>query len=74
MQIPYSSPISTSSYPTLGSFLVLAGLTVMGGFFVYQMRGTEKSYLAVEVLIGAVASVLLGFGTLFMMSTFGLYV
>jgi hypothetical protein len=53
---------------------VLAGFTGTAGFFVYQMRGKEKSYLGVEILIGAVSSVLLGFGTLFMMSTFGLYV
>ena len=46
----------------------------MAGFFVYQMRGTEKSYLAIEIFIGAVSSILLGFGTLFMMSSFGLYV
>lgn len=74
MQIPYSSPIATSTYPTLGTILVFAGFTVMAGFFVYQMRGTEKSYLVVEILIGAVSSILLGFGTLFMMSSFGLYV
>ena len=46
----------------------------MAGFFIYLMRGTQKSNLAVEVLIGAVSSVLLGFGTLFMMCNFGLYV
>jgi hypothetical protein len=58
----------------LGSTLIVSGLAVTAIFFVYQMRGLEKSYLAVEVMIGAVASILLGFGTLFMMCSFGLYV
>jgi hypothetical protein len=46
----------------------------MAGYFVYQMRGAGKRNIIIELLIGALSSVLLGFGTLFMMLSFGLYV
>ena len=74
VQIPYSSPVATSSYPFLGTTLVASGLVVMAGYFVYQMRGSGKRNIIIELLIGALSSVLLGFGTLFMMLSFGLYV
>lgn len=74
MQIPYSSPVPVAMYPTYGLSLLFLGLLIMAGYFVYQMRGHGKRNLVVELSIGALSSVALGFGTLFMMMCFGLYI
>jgi hypothetical protein len=42
-------------------------------FFVYQLSSAKRS-LAVELSLGGVSSVALGFGTLFVLLSFGLYV
>eukprot|EP01038_Epipyxis_sp_PR26KG_P010676 gene10676-14337_t len=73
MEVPYSSPVPVSSYPSLSIMLLLAGLTSTAGYFVYQMKSGSKN-IVIELLIAAVSSVLLGFGTLFAMLSFGLYV
>ena len=44
----------------------------MATFFVHQMSGSKN--IGIEVFIGAIASVLLGLGTLFIMLSFGLWV
>lgn len=72
--MPYSSPIATSNYPFLGITFTGTGLALMGFYFVIQMRESAKQSVVLELLIGLVASVALGFGTLFMMLSFGLYV
>jgi hypothetical protein len=61
-------------YPFLGTLLLLIGLALMGAYFVYQMRGSEKRNIFIELSIGVLSSVALGFGTLFTMLSFGLYV
>jgi hypothetical protein len=53
--------------------LTLIGLVLTALFFVYQMQSGKRS-LVIELVIGLVASVALGFGTLFMMLSFGLYI
>ena len=53
--------------------LIILGLVIMAGYFVNQMKAGSKN-IVVELLIGALASGALGFGTLFLMLWFGLYV
>jgi len=73
MEVPYSSPVALSMYPTLGGMLILAGFISTAMFFVYQLSSAKRS-LAVELSLGGVSSVALGFGTLFVLLSFGLYV
>jgi len=57
--------------------LMLSGLACTAGFFVYQMHFSGKAkakVIFVELAIGLVASILLGFGSLFFMLSFGLYI
>ncbi len=66
-----------SSYPTLGVVGVGSGLAMTAVYFIYQMRGASgsgKANIIIEFVLGAIASTLLGFGTLFVMATFDLYV
>ena len=66
-----------SSYPTLGVVGVGSGLAMTAVYFIYQMRGTSgsgKSNIIIEMILGSIAATLLGFGTLFVMATFDLYV
>lgn len=72
-QVPYYSPVPTSSYPLYAVGLTAVGVVFMALFFVTQMRSGNKS-LILELLFGALASLALGFGTLFIMLSFGLYV
>ena len=51
----------------------MAGLVATAFYFVFQIQGTKRS-TAVEMLIAILAAVLLGFGSLFTMLSFGLYV
>ena len=77
LESPYKSPVSISLYPYLGTGLMLSGLACTAGFFVYQMHFSGKAkanVIFVELAIGLVASILLGFGTLFFMLSFGLYI
>lgn len=53
--------------------LTAAGLVFTAIYFVTQMKGGSRN-IPLELLIGAVSSGLLGFGTFFMMLSFGLYV
>jgi hypothetical protein len=46
----------------------------MALYFVYQMRGSTKRNVGVELVLAACSSFTLGFGSLFVMQSFGLYV
>jgi len=72
-QIPYSSPISVSSYPYFAVTFMLLGLFFMAGYFVNQMKAGSKS-LFMELVLAVLSSGLLGFGTFFLMLSFDLYV
>lgn len=65
-----------SSYPFLGTVGLVSGLVFTALYFVYQMRGAGSGSpsIAIELLLGGIASTLLGFGSLFIMATFDLYV
>ncbi|KAJ1438331.1 hypothetical protein B484DRAFT_444670 [Ochromonadaceae sp. CCMP2298] len=73
-QVPYSSPVSTSLYPFLSVVLLIAGLAAMSGYFVNGMKGAGSKSIIAELFLAAIASTLLGFGTFFLMLSFGLYV
>ena len=72
-QIPYSSPVAVSDYPTYGSVLTLLGLVITAVYSVMQMQ-TGKRNIIVDVVIAIIASVALGFGGFFLMLSFGQYV
>jgi hypothetical protein len=75
IEVPYSSPINPTSFSFFGSTSFLIGLVLMALFFIYQMKEVpSKRLLLVELFIGFLSSIFLGFGTLFIMLSFGLYV
>lgn len=63
-----------SMYPTIGGMLMSTGFVLMAMYFIYQLNWGDKRSLAVELSIGGVSSLALGFGALFVMLSFGLYV
>jgi hypothetical protein len=65
--------VPPSSYPFLAVVLLAVGLLFTAIYFMYQMKEGKKNILF-ELLIGLGASGVLGFGTLFLMLSFGLYV
>lgn len=70
--IPFS-PVSPALYPSLGMTLTGVGLAITAGYFVFQMRAGNKN-LCVELSLGTAASIFLGFGVLFLMLSFDLYI
>ncbi|XP_009765524.1 uncharacterized protein [Nicotiana sylvestris] len=72
---PISSPVPESLYPTLALFMLAVGLVVTASFFIYEATSSRKNRsLAKELTSGAVASVFLGFGSLFLLLASGVYV
>ncbi|KAL9224255.1 hypothetical protein vseg_000312 [Gypsophila vaccaria] len=70
-----SSPISQSLYPTLAFFLLAFGLLLTAAFFIYEATSSRKNRsLSREIVTGAVASVFMGFGSLFLLLSTGVYV
>jgi len=57
----------------LGGTLMLMGFISTALYFVYQLSSNKRS-LALELGVGAASSVALGFGALFVLLSFGLYV
>ncbi|KAL0337288.1 UNVERIFIED_CONTAM: F-box/kelch-repeat protein [Sesamum calycinum] len=72
---PISSPVPDAWYPTLAVFMLAIGLIVTASFFIYEATSSRKNRsLAKELTTGAVASVFLGFGSLFLLLSSGVYV
>ncbi|XP_021747095.1 transmembrane protein 258-like [Chenopodium quinoa] len=72
---PITSPVPPSLYPTLAFFLLVFGLIVTASFFIYAATSAKKNRsLAKELVTGGVASVFLGFGSLFLLLASGVYV
>ncbi|KAI4344514.1 hypothetical protein L6164_011731 [Bauhinia variegata] len=72
---PIGSPIPDSLYPTLSVLMLAIGLVITASFFIYEATSTRKSRsLVKELTTGAVASVFLGFGSLFLLLASGVYV
>ncbi|KAA8523247.1 hypothetical protein F0562_009670 [Nyssa sinensis] len=72
---PISSPVPDAWYPTLAVFMLLIGLVVTASFFIYEATSSRRNRsLAKELTTGTVASVFLGFGSLFLLLSCGVYV
>ncbi|GAA0141965.1 hypothetical protein LIER_02982 [Lithospermum erythrorhizon] len=70
-----SSPVPESLYPMLAFIMLSLGLTVTAAFFIYEATTSRKNRsLAKELTTGSVASVFLGFGSLFLLLASGVYV
>jgi hypothetical protein len=68
----YSPPVAISLHVPLAFLLLLVGFVTMAAFFSNQ--GKSSSGIFTELLFGLVSSLFLGFGTLFMFLSVGLYV
>ncbi|KAL4346197.1 hypothetical protein AHAS_Ahas11G0354300 [Arachis hypogaea] len=70
-----TSPVPDSLYPTLSVLTLAIGLVLTASFFIYEATTSRKTRsLAQELTTGAVASVFLGFGSLFLLIACGVYV
>nr|XP_043629455.1 transmembrane protein 258 [Erigeron canadensis] len=70
-----SSPVPIVWYPSLAVLMLAVGLVITASFFIYEATSSRKSRsLAKELVTGAVASVFLGFGTLFLLLASGVYI
>ncbi|KAF8051791.1 hypothetical protein N665_1665s0008 [Sinapis alba] len=72
---PIASPIPVAMYPTLSLFTLAIGLVITAFFFIYEATSSRKSRsLGKELAAAAIASVFLGFGSLFLLLASGVYV
>ncbi|XP_050378421.1 uncharacterized protein LOC126795679 [Argentina anserina] len=72
---PITSPVPDAWYPTLAVVMLSLGLLFTASFFIYEATSSRKSRsLAKELTTGTVASVFLGFGSLFLLLASGVYV
>ncbi|GMN53112.1 hypothetical protein TIFTF001_022254 [Ficus carica] len=72
---PIASPVPEAWYPTLSFVMLAIGLIITASFFIYEATSSRRNRsLAKELLTGAVASVFLGFGSLFLLLSSGVYV
>ncbi|PUZ60241.1 hypothetical protein GQ55_4G108200 [Panicum hallii var. hallii] len=70
-----SSPVPVEWYPSLAVVMVSVGLMLTASFFIYEATSSRRSRsLAKEIATAAVASVFLGFGSLFVLLASGVYV
>ncbi|XP_047076708.1 transmembrane protein 258-like [Lolium rigidum] len=75
MQAAVSSPVPVAWYPALAVLTVAVGLMLTASFFIYEATSSSRSRsLAKEITTAAVASVFLGFGSLFVLLASGVYV
>merc|ERR1712233_178195 len=71
----YVSPINPAVFPHLTIVLLGIGLFFTAWFFVYEVTSSKFTReIFKELLIAAVASVFMGFGTLFLLLWVGIYV
>ncbi|CAI5706770.1 hypothetical protein KXD40_006125 [Peronospora effusa] len=72
LEIPYTSPINPEKYGFLTATLLLTGLVFMAIFFIRAVA--PKKNALVELLLALIASLLLGFGSLFLFLWAEIYV
>ena len=71
----YASPVNPAIYPHLSLVLMAIGLFFTAWFFVYEVTSTKFTREVVkEILFSIVASIFMGFGTLFLILWVGIYV
>ncbi|KAL6221962.1 PREDICTED: transmembrane protein 258 [Fragaria vesca subsp. vesca] len=72
---PITSPVPDAWYPTLAVVMLSLGLLFTASFFIYEATSSRKTRsLAKELTTGTVASLFLGFGSLFLLLASGVYV
>ncbi|CAF2132045.1 hypothetical protein HID58_012905 [Brassica napus] len=72
---PIASPIPVAMYPTLSVVTLAIGLVITAFFYIYEATSSRKNRsLGKELATAAVASVFLGFGSLFLLLASGVYV
>ncbi|XP_044463417.1 transmembrane protein 258-like [Mangifera indica] len=72
---PITSPVPEAWYPTVSVFMLSFGLLVTASFFIYEATSSRQNrILAKELITGAIASVFLGCGSLFLLLASGIYV
>ena len=71
VSMPFNPQIKPDAFSFLGTSLTLLGLIISSFFLVLTM--SKKRNIFLELAIGLVASVFLGFGTLFVGMSFGLF-
>ena len=72
---PLSSPLPVELYPAVATLLLLGGVVFMCAFFLYETARTKHSRsLSLELVLAAIASGLLGCGTLFLLLWTGVFV
>ncbi|XP_039033404.1 transmembrane protein 258-like [Hibiscus syriacus] len=70
-----SSPVPIEGYPTLAVVLLSIGLVVTASFFIFEATCTKQNRCVVKELItGGVAAFFLGFGSLFLLLSAGVYI
>ncbi|KAI9984136.1 hypothetical protein PInf_005429 [Phytophthora infestans] len=72
MEFPYASPVNPESYGVLTAALLLTGLVFMALFFTRAVA--PKKNAVVELVLAFIASLLLGFGSLFLFLWAEIYV
>nr|CAX75585.1 Protein NEF1 [Schistosoma japonicum] len=71
----YVPPINPGAYPILAFLFLAIGTFFVAWFSVYELTANKFSrVLLKEFLLSLVASVFLGFGTLFLLLCVGIYV
>ncbi|VDP17578.1 unnamed protein product [Schistosoma margrebowiei] len=71
----YVPSINPATYPVLTLLLLTIGAFFMAWFSVYELTANKFSrVLLKELLLSLVASIFLGFGTLFLLLWVGIYV
>ncbi|XP_035837278.1 transmembrane protein 258-like [Helianthus annuus] len=72
---PITNPVLDVWYPSLAVLMLAVGLVITASFFIYEATSSRKNRsLAKELVIGAVTFVFLGFGSLFLLLSSGVYV
>ncbi|KAL4111231.1 hypothetical protein PRIC1_002912 [Phytophthora ramorum] len=72
MEIPYTSPVDPERYGLLTAALLLTGLVFMALFFTRAVA--PKKNAVAELVLAAIAALLLGFGSLFLFLWAEIYV
>ncbi|KAK9086506.1 hypothetical protein Syun_028900 [Stephania yunnanensis] len=72
---PIASPVPEAWYPSMAALMLVFGLVFTASFFIYEATSSRKNRsIAKELTTGALASVFLGFGSLFLLLATGVYV
>ncbi|KAI0491947.1 hypothetical protein KFK09_026210 [Dendrobium nobile] len=70
-----TSPVPVAWYPSLSVLMLAIGLMLTASFFIYEATTSRRNRsLSKEIATGALASVFLGFGSLFLLLATGVYV